>query len=370
MSGPQATPLVVIIDDDLSKVQALRADVGDLFPVVTTEPWQLDDAMLRDGTVFVVDLFFKDWPGRERLAPSARIYDGIALAALIRASARELGSRRPIVTLNTGHAGDFSELPREIREHAIARAHNLEWVFLKNDSASTVPTHERIAKLVMAQQRLPVSWRANAGERELLDVLGASEDELAEILDAWPPIREVGQDTAGIALLRWLLHRILPYPAFLIDRRYLAARLGITCASLVDLETAQGELSTLLSNCSYSGILSGFDGPRWWRSRVERMLWDLSPGGAALPASVDDLQAHSPVVLEPAACANGVVVLNADYAAHDEPLDVTEAVRIRLDDWPPYAEEPWAAIAEVREDSRLRDRVLPLDRARLESCLP
>lgn len=140
--------------------------------------------------------------------------------------------------------------------------------------------------------------------------------------------------------------------------------MGIECTSLGELTGAVGELPALLEACRYTGVLAGFDGPRWWRSRLERMLWSLSPG-AASPAGLAELQAASPVELTPAKCANGVIVLRADYAAHDQPLDVAEAVRIRLDDWPPYAEQPWAAIAEARADPGLRERVLPLDRPRL-----
>jgi hypothetical protein len=361
-----ADPLVVIIDDQLSKVQALADDLRSHHLVETIEPWHLTDAILRDGTVFVIDLFFKDWPGRDRLSPSAQVFDGIALAAMIRANARANGRRTPIVALNTGHAEEFSELPREIREHAIARAHDLEWVFLKNDSASSVPTHERIFALLDAQRRLPSRWRADAGEQQLLEVLSADVGELSEILDSWPPIREVGEDSAGIALLRWLLHRILPYPTFLLDSRYIAARLGITCDSLQRLAAADGDLAGELARCRYAGILADFDGPRWWRSRLEQMLWTVAPSGSSLPAGAADLQAHSPIELERSTCQNGVVVLSADYTAHDQPVSVAKAVRIRLDDWPPYAEQPWATIAEAMKDHGLRERVLPLDRPRLE----
>ena len=365
MSDQQDT-LIVILDDDLDKVSNLADDLRERYAVQSLEPWHLDEDTLRHGTVFLVDLFLRDWPGRERLDPSAQIYDGIALAALIRARARHEKRHIPIIALNTGHAEDFSGLPSEIREHAIARAHNLEWVFLKNDTRSRVATYERVGELVEAQRRLPREWRAETGEQELLKVLDAHEDELSDVLDGWPPIREVSADSSGIALLRWLLHRILPYPCFLLESRYVAARLGITCGSLEEIVGAeQDELGQRLGRCRYTGILGGFDGPRWWRSRLEGMLWGLS-GAEGLPATTSTLQAHTSVELKRAAISNGVVVLRADYTTEEESVDVAEAVRIRLDDWPPYAEEPWAAIKDVLEDQGLRERVLPLDRPRLE----
>jgi len=234
MSDTTREPCVVIIDDQLDNVQNLASDLrkGNL-EVETTEPHQLGEVALREGTIFLVDMFLTEWPGRNKLRPSAQVFDGIALAAVIRAHARHADRPIPIVALNTGRADDLSELPLEIREHAIARAHNLEWVFLKNDSPSPVPTHERIAELADAQRRLPVTWTADTG-------------------------------------------------------------------------------------------------------------------------------------FERAATPNGVIVLSADYTPRQEPVDITKAVRIRLDDWPPYAESAWAAISDALEDPRLRDRVLPLDRPRLE----
>jgi len=366
MSDTTREPCVVIIDDQLDNVQNLASDLrkGNL-EVETTEPHQLGEVALREGTIFLVDMFLTEWPGRNKLRPSAQVFDGIALAAVIRAHARHADRPIPIVALNTGRADDLSELPLEIREHAIARAHNLEWVFLKNDSPSPVPTHERIAELADAQRRLPVTWTADTGEAELLSVLAATEDELTEILDAWPPIREVGKDTGGIAVLRWLLHRILPYPCFLLDERHVAVRLGMTRPSLTKITQGTNKLALALEGCRYKGILSGFEGPRWWRSRLEAMLWQFSPNGT-LPATTDDLESYSDTGFERAATPNGVIVLSADYTPREEPVDITKAVRIRLDDWPPYAESAWAAISDALEDPRLRDRVLPLDRPRLE----
>ena len=364
MTPPRKDTLVVLIDDERDQVQWLHDDLAGELDITLVEPDGLTDDLLSRGMIFLIDMFLDEWPGREEQEPAARVFDGIALAAVIRSHARKVKRPPPVVALHTGHAGDFSDLPDEIREHALARAHNLEWVFLKQGSRSGIPTPERVLALADAQTRLPKWWPEESGDNELLRVLGAGVEELGEILDCWPPSREVGRDTAGTAVLRWLLHRILPYPCFLLDRRHVAARLGITCGSLNEAFSGGGALAEALGRCAYAGILAAFDGPRWWRSRVERMLWELSPDGA-LPATTDDLQHHTLLNLIPAATRNGVVALRADYTPAEEPVDVSEAVRIQLDDWPPYAEDAWAAIADAREDARLSRRVLPLDRDRL-----
>jgi hypothetical protein len=303
----------------------------------------------------------KDWPGRDRLPPAARVFDGIALAGVIRAAARNAELSRPIIALNTGHAGDFSDLPQEIREHAIARAHNLEWVFLKHGSRSKKSTADRILELADAQARLPEHWDARNGEQALLAILGGRSEELGDVLDAWPPVREIGRDTGGVAILRWLLHRILPYPCFLIDETYAAARLGVTVDSFRAAVDAGTPFADAFAACRYGGILCRFDGPRWWRSRVETALWDVSASRVG-PAAFNDLNELACGQLEPIATPNGVVVLGSDYVPHQEPISPREAVRIHLDDWPPYAEDAWASREDVLDDPDLRHRVVPSDR--------
>ncbi len=237
-------------------------------------------------------------------------------------------------------------------------------MFLKNDSRSPAPTYQRVAELAEAQRRLPREWSEAAAETNLLTVLSAEATELGEILDAWPPIRETNTETGGIAMLRWLLHRVLPYPCFLLDERHVAVRLGVVRASLNAAIEAGGQLAESLGRCRYAGILAEFDGPRWWRTRIESLLWDLAP--TRDPTAVfEALQGLSELPLEQARTPNCVIALDADYVPRNEPVDLASAVRIRLDDWPPYAEDAWAAIDEAREDGRLRDRVLPIDRARL-----
>jgi len=358
-------PLVVLVDDETSQVDWLRRDLTDAeaVEVALVEPQNLTETLICEGGIFLLDMFLKDWPGREEFDPAARVYDGIALAGVIRAQALREKRPAPVIALHTGHADDFSSLPREIREHALARAHNLEWVFLKNDSRSEVSTPDRVIELAAARERLPGRWLAEAGDDELLAVLGGTPDELSEILDCWPPNGEVGRDTAGIAVLRWLLHRILPYPCFLLDQRHVAARLGITCASLAQAAEAGGALGKALQDARYAGVLASFDGPRWWRSRVERLRWQS--GAGPRPAGVNELRLQTAATLEPAAAENGVVVLAPDYTPREDPVPVYDAVRIRLDDWPPYAEDAWAAIEDVAEDARFAARVLPVDRDRL-----
>lgn len=355
---------IVVVDDQPDEVVGLVDELRRYeLDVLVREPDQLSLSDIASGRLFVLDMYIEEWPGRDKLPAAAQLQDGIALASVIRSQARQAERHMPVITLNTGHPEKLSLLPREIREHALARSHALEWVFAKNESVSGVTTSRRIAQLASAQEALPTHWRDEAAEITLLRLLGAHEDELDEVLECWPPIREVARDSAGISLLRWLLHRIQPYPCFLIDRLHLAARLGVTVESLDSLIDEQSDLATALKGCAYSGILHEFEGRRWWRGRVEQLLWRLS--GGRRPASIEQLQALANTQLMPLSVSRGVVVVGADYTPHEPAADIEDAVRIQLDDWPPYAEPAWALISEVKNDPLLAQRVWPGDRDRL-----
>lgn len=364
---PLPQPDIILVDDVRDQVLDLARNLRDQKLVVAvSEPENLTETQIEQGRVFLLDMFLTEWPGRESFDPGAQVMDGIALAGVIRARARDDKRPPPVIALNTGHPEVVAELPNEIREHALARAHGLEWVFLKGSSVSNIPTAVRVADLARAQQQLPLEWRDERAEEQLRVLLCATSEETTEVLECWPPIREVGRATAGVGVLRWLLHRILPYPCFLLDERHVAARLGITVASLHAAVAEDSDLAAALRGCSYTGALAAFDGPRWWRSRVERMLWDLSRA-SGLPAGPAALEVHAGIALDRSATSRGVVVLKADYTPHELAADVRDAVRIQLDDWPPYAEEAWALIKDAVDDDRLRERVLPLDRERLVS---
>ena len=81
---------------------------------------------------------------------------------------------------------------------------------------------------------------------------------LDHILQARPPIHSVGSQTAGASVLRWFLHRVLPYPAFLTDIHWTATRLGVTAAWLKEELQTDSEMSRRLFGCRYSGAFEDF----------------------------------------------------------------------------------------------------------------
>src|SRR5262249_33818449 len=156
----------------------------------------------------------------------------------------------------------------------------------------------------------------------------------------------------GLAFLRWLLHRILPYPCFLWDTYRLAARLRVTHASLQS--ALDSNFSSLLEPCRYKGALIDFLGLRWWRCGIEAFIWELTEGDPFEPQRVRGLLAQrTGISLEPTASLQPSVCVDENYQPLPEACDPAEAVHIQPDDWPPYADLAWTTLQLAREHPRL-----------------
>ena len=220
---------------------------------------------------------------------------------------------------------------------------------------------------------MPLDWPAVDGD--LHKALGewlALEGDVGWVQQAWvniedcrPPLHGISAHTRGIAFLRWMLQRILPYPTALIDVAQLAARLRVTPRSLSRALSESKDLRELLDPVAYVGRLEDFMGPHWWRAGVNAVLFDL-----AEPGDLEALQKKvlaTSTLLEPVAPAQPVVVLGADLRAADDLVAIEDAVRVQPDDWPPFASSAWMAIEAVKGDQKLASLVVEDDRARLFS---
>jgi len=227
--------------------------------------------------------------------------------------------------------------------------------------------YTQIRSLAAAVSALPHSWpQTSAGTNEALaEFLGISGEEgwfaeaLREAIDCQPPVHELSTWTHGVAVIRWLLHRILPYPCFLLDGHHLARRLHSTPSSVVGALNRGGELADALRPYEYGGVLAGFLGSRWWRSGITAFLDQLGDDAAAGGLVAREFGLELVVIDEP------VVSLDDEYRTVADLIDVSETVTLQLDDWPPYAEHPYARIDSARTDQRLRNLVHPRDRGML-----
>jgi hypothetical protein len=172
-----------------------------------------------------------------------------------------------------------------------------------------------------------------------------------------------------MAFIRWLLHQVLPYPSFLWEDRYLAARLYVKVESLRQVLESDKKARRVLAPLQYAGVLTGFIGERWWRAGVEHMLWDWTDGNPFDAAIVREaVRTHLSKSLELLDFKRPVVCVDPQsFRPTDEAIDVISAVEIKPDDWPAYAEQAWVSV-DSTQDEGIAALVVPQDRNRIETA--
>jgi len=382
-------PMVVIVDDeDQSSFADSIQDQG--VDAVSVGPNDLDRDLLAKATTVLLDQYLDVWPQRERLKLplTLRVPDGLALAAVLRSHVEGSGDKSgptqaPVAfALRTGELDRLGGgLPRGAREHLLARQYNLEWVFGKAEEPTLDgPTPAaRIAALARASSTLPTDWTARSHDPGLrwlgLPSSTWADDVKWQVEQCRPPQHVVAERTAGVAWLRWFLHRALPFPTFLLDRMHLSVAFGITVDSLERVIRSDSALATRLSEMMYRGPLEKFLGDRWWRAGVSYLVEELTEesetyGGGRTHAIAGAASTIHGSSLEEISVDDPVVGVRADYTTVLAPLSAAESVRLQPDDWPPYADDAWSAKSAVAGDDadpELRALVVSRDRWRIRS---
>lgn len=402
MNSALRRPVTLVVDDEPESQLLLRDALRERGACEVLEPWRVEQMDLEAADLVLVDLTLESGPELEESVPLAqRPADGLALAAVLRSHLPQskpphlrTGSERPptAFALHTSHLDYLvPDLPPDIGEHVAARLNNLEWAFRKQEAKFSfkensvapplVPRRlltagpsrvERIEALASAAAALPERWAHGSFEdtsamlRGLLGLgddtwhLGAEE----HARRCHPPLFEVAADSHGLAFIRWLLHRIFPYPSFLIDSHYLALKLQLDHNVFVELVTARPGVAALLDVARYSGVLDDFTGPRWWRSGVDAVIFQLTEGDifnrARLQRELDAVAQDSLTYQS----ESNVLCLGPNY----RPTGVrerVETVRVQPDDWPPFADPAFAAIDDASTDSGLSRIVVMDDVSRL-----
>jgi hypothetical protein len=367
---------ILIVDDEEADGRALIRGLPSNVRGEFSQPGEVRAEDFDGLDLVLVDYDLGRWArGGEELGPSRRPLNGLALASVLREHVEKAAGDRPVaIALYSAQTEKISAgLADDVREHAIARLHNLEWVFDKRKTGAGMDLADRVAELGRAVRQLPVSWPDKAADswEPVRSLLGWSDDGRAsaqrwqEVRDCRPPVRELAMASQGLALLRWLAHRVLPYPTFLSDDRAVARRLGLPVQRLRQALGTDNDLAVALSDVRYRGALQDYVGPRWWRAGVNSLAieWAAGPNGDGLHSHLERLAgADLPRLHEiyPVPC------INHQYEVMDEPVDAREGVRVAPEDWPAFAEPAWTRRDLARTRERLRTLVLPEDKDLLE----
>lgn len=371
-------PSILIIDDEPDKARALKTEIGNKATVEITSPEDLiEKTQITKADLILVDYRLDNWQARDSVESLCqKPMNGLALSAVLRSHVDDDKNASPTaVAILSGHLTDLSGgLPPEPRAHAIARAHSLEWAFSKANSQRETSLAYQVLSLASGVRELPSSWPIDdpkKSEQQIQELLLVPKNAIwflkawEEIQDCYPPVHELSEWSHGLAILRWLLHRILPYPCFLWDSDQLAARLRVTRDSLKQTIVKDSKLSHLLKPVRYQGILSDFLGTRWWRAGVESILWQITEGQSFDPQKTFAIIKHHAPKVKALNLTQPVICLDRDYQPVNEFVDISAAVRIQPDSWPPYADQAWTTIEMAKQEPRLKALVLRQDRSKL-----
>lgn len=363
-------PFVLIIDDD-PKQEAFALSLNQHgVEAKHVLPGDLDFADLDRASLVLIDEFIEDWPQREPVKAEVGLFvrDGIALSAVLRSSVDGRGpATDPAPTpksiafvLRTAHLEVLAAgTPAFVRPMAVASRHDLEWVAEKSVSAS------HLASLAKAAAALPTSWPTEPRAWLGLDDQSWMDVALAQIEQCRPPWTVLAATSAGRRWLSWFLQRILPFPTFLVDDQRAASYLGLRPSALDAILNGSSSLVEPLKSAVYTGQLADFSGRRWWRagiSTVRKLAQEQLDGRTAdeIARAVIELHGSS---LDELGLRHPVFQIDADYKVVEQPIEITEAVRLQPDDWPSYADDPWLAESQIAVETDLAKLIVIDDRA-------
>lgn len=378
---------VWVIDDKMKEPEA-RTFVPrpHELAVSTHHDDNFSDRLEETWDLILVDENFGEEPGS-----TPTVFDGSSLVGWLRAEARKSGRQLPCVAIFTTQPDLFQrEVPavgpaRPLggsfvdREAYLAPVLDVEWLFAKDGDDKTRIV-KQIAALAQAHEAARLALGGNgASFEEFVSFLGLPEDvtwrqaALSSLERARLPISEAaagGNTFRGpVSAVRWLLQDTLPFPGAFLSDTHVAARLGVTVASLDRLVRNPAEQwSQDLKRCIYEGPASALFGRRWWAAGIA----DASLGvriavraGSNAQSAIKALSGVENVAM--LGDKDPVVVVNRDL------LDAgiagaASCVQLRPRGWPPQSEEPWMRIADAASAPWFRHMVDPSDQALLDAA--
>lgn len=219
---------------------------------------------------------------------------------------------------------------------------------------------------------LPRDWPRDSGcaesvVRELLAIgdSGSAARCWRDVQTCRVPVHELTAGGHGLLFVRWLLHQVLPYPSFLWEVHWVAARLRVPVETLRCILSGDSRLARDLRCMRYSGILSGFMGDRWWRGAVEDYVWEMTGGRGAETDRLRETLTQRAEMDFDLLQSDPVVGLNAALEPTGEFLSPTSAVTLCPDHWPTFADSAWVDVETVRDNPNLQFLLDPFDQDRI-----
>lgn len=375
MNWKNKKPCILVVDDIPDEIRnTVAAGLGDRAKIVVRHPGEINRSDVSNSDLVLVDHRLVEWPERDALkCISTMPKTGISLAAVLREYVDNCDNSDQITafSLHTELLHKIrGRLPSSTAQHVIARLNNLEWVFPKNE-----PRYfEQMITLAKAIQELQFNWpNTNAdSSAKFKSILGLQEDKSwvnrcwRDVRDCYSPVYELSAGKHQIQIVRWLLHQVMPYPCFLWDKHWVAARLQIPTNEFCRVVNSKNQLAKDLNSMRYSGLLSGFLGERWWRGAIEDYVWKLTTAQSSNGNLTKALNEMVGEELNSVTSNPAIVCLDQDLQPKEKFSSPSAAVRLQPDHWPAFADPAWIEIEDVKDNPALMAIVDPLDLAKIE----
>lgn len=354
---------ILLVDDQPLKLPGEITEIPGLRVIGADEMRKLKRKEIAAITLFLVDYDLSEILSDDELDEGnfdvVQPLDGLAVIESLRSSfGLNRMESRPLKSfaILTHAADNLSELPVPYRAHVTAGAYNVDWIFQKpeTETLAAIAVSRQIRYLADEVKSFP-AWDDQAVDDVTRKILGISDAHprlWEDVVRARPPRHELATSGGGQAFFRWLLQRALPYPGFLVEPAYVAARLGTSVDELEAADTAGNAVSGLLDGCRYKGLLCDFfERARYWRGLLESRLWTLAEG-----RTFDRVHVAGRLGVKQVAAAETqlVVPLDHDLLPKRIPVAVDDCVRLALDDWPLFADPPWATKSDIEESPFLK----------------
>lgn len=308
------------------------------------QPEEVTKERLLKANLVLIDFKIDDWPSKaiEGIPEIGTPIDGLSLAHNVRRLLINADDKTPpaVALITNDYTSACKPLGGATLPHLLARLNGIEWVF-KKDHNPAIEIESLASACTTTLYTVLTEASIEGRLNQLCIYLGINDPEeqefiAEEIAYCAPPIHDLLKWEDGILILRWLLHRILPYPTMFVADTYLAERAQCDLGQLRrSLENLPDELKGVL----YLGPGDGLFTKRFWRSKFERLL--LSKGISNSPQSIREYLS-SILGTELRACPTPIVeVVDSSGTYGNEVAERSEASEAAIDDWPPFATTPW-----------------------------
>lgn len=280
-------------------------------------------------------------------------YFGTTLAAAI----RDVRQDYPIVVVTRGGFAEW-----ETSKHLVERQEVFDGIILKSTLATNASdVAAELVALADGFERLRACERTWSG---LLDLLGASPTEDAELRESAPPLHrsaDAGEASWQVAeAARWIRNVVVRFPGILYSPVYSATLLGIDVTSF-----AASEVQEAFSDCRYVGPFCPAEG-RWWKRRLLEKAATLlalrGSEGQVNTAFAPAFEDETDFKLKPARCvSSGESPADSVCYVLNEPVKMRYSLAYFPDNRPPVMDEARVSFKAIRETNDAYDELLSPD---------